>query len=130
MVRGKFIAPINFEFNLHRVTRGGERRIRGKLYEDFCPPSFRGANRRPNSLASLRSFDANGPVSPFLVAEEEWNSDGKGRQSNDIGESVLSLFPPPLPERNNKKTFVQRGTRSRILLIPSYFDLPFSIYSL
>lgn len=40
MVRGKFIAPINFEFNLHRVTRGGERRIRGKLYEDFCPPRF------------------------------------------------------------------------------------------
>lgn len=40
MVRGKFIAPINFEFNLHRVTRGGGRRIRGKLYEDFCPPRF------------------------------------------------------------------------------------------
>lgn len=59
----------------------------------------------------LRSFDANGPVSPFLVAEEEWNSDGKGRQSNDIGESVLSFLfsssPPPfLFERDNEKTFV------------------------
>lgn len=133
MVRGKFIAPINFEFNLHRVTRGGERRIRGKLYEDFCPPRFVALIvdqiLLPRCVASML-------MDPYLLFLLQRKS-GIRMARVDSPTTSVSQFslshspsPPRLFERNNKKTFVQRGTRSRILLIPSYFDLPFSIYSL
>lgn len=132
MVRGKFIAPINFEFNLHRVTRGGERRIRGKLYEDFCPPRFVALIvdqiLLPRCVASML-------MDPYLLFLLQRKSGIRMARVDSPTTSVsqslsLSPSPPRLFERNNKKTFVQRGTRSRILLIPSYFDLPFSIYSL
>lgn len=133
MVRGKFIAPINFEFNLHRVTRGGERRIRGKLYEDFCPPRFVALIvdqiLLPRCVASML-------MDPYLLFLLQRKSGIRMARVDSPTTSVsqfslsLSPSPPRLFEQNNKKTFVQRGTRSRILLIPSYFDLPFSIYSL
>lgn len=133
MVRGKFIAPINFEFNLYRVTRGGGRRIRGKLYEDFCPPRFVALIvdqiLLPRCVASML-------MDPYLLFLLQRKSGIRMARVDSPTTSVsqfslsLSPSPPRLFERNNKKTFVQRGTRSRILLIPSYFDLPFSIYSL
>ena len=99
-------SSINCRFNLHLPRMEPRANFFGKKASSFFFVFF--------FFFSFRSLDANRLVSNFLVAEEEWNSDGKGRQSNDIGESVFSLVSLARLFRVGTPVGVARYTETRV----------------